>query len=76
MKVEVRLTCFDEKELEEILTFLKDREPNGNTEQKELPPESVCSKCGNDVTSKVEEYSKNKYGKVLCYKCQQKEKDE
>lgn len=30
----------------------------------------VCSKCGNEVTGKVAEYSRGKFGKVLCYDCQ------
>lgn len=30
----------------------------------------VCSECGDGVTDKVAEYSKGKFGKVLCYNCQ------
>ena len=30
----------------------------------------VCSKCGDEVTGKVAEYSKGKFGKVLCFDCQ------
>lgn len=29
-----------------------------------------CSSCGIGITEKVEGYSKEKYGKPLCYKCQ------
>lgn len=30
----------------------------------------VCSKCGDEVTDKVAKYSKEKFGKVLCFDCQ------
>lgn len=30
-----------------------------------------CANCGKDVTEKVATYSKNKFGKILCYDCQQ-----
>lgn len=33
----------------------------------------VCEKCGAGVTEKVANYSKDKYGKVLCFDCQKKE---
>lgn len=33
----------------------------------------VCEKCGTGVTEKVANYSKDKYGKVLCFDCQKKE---
>lgn len=33
----------------------------------------VCEKCGEGVTEKVANYSKDKYGKVLCFDCQKKE---
>lgn len=33
----------------------------------------VCEKCGEGVTEKVANYSKDKYGKVLCFNCQKKE---
>lgn len=33
----------------------------------------VCEKCGESVTEKVANYSKDKYGKVLCFDCQKKE---
>lgn len=31
---------------------------------------NVCSKCGDEVTGKVAKYSKEKFGKVLCFDCQ------
>ncbi len=34
----------------------------------------VCAECGKEVSKKVEEYSKEKYGKVLCYGCQHQTK--
>jgi len=42
----------------------------GDTESNQA---NVCSKCDEKVTPKVEKYSQDKYGKVLCYNCQQKE---
>lgn len=32
----------------------------------------VCSECGVEVTDKVAKYSKDKFGKVLCFDCQKK----
>ena len=33
-----------------------------------------CSKCGKGINQKTLDYSKNKFGKPLCYDCQQKAK--
>ena len=33
----------------------------------------VCEKCGEGVTQKVADYSKDKFGKILCFNCQKKE---
>lgn len=30
----------------------------------------VCNSCGCEITDKVAEYSKSKFGKALCFKCQ------
>ena len=35
----------------------------------------ICEKCGAKVTEKVAQWSKNKFDKVLCYGCQQKERN-
>lgn len=32
--------------------------------------ESVCSRCGDEVTEKVAKYSAEKFGEVLCFDCQ------
>ena len=32
-----------------------------------------CEMCGTGITDKVEKYSKDKYGKALCYNCQKKQ---
>ena len=32
----------------------------------------VCTSCGTEVSDKVREYSKSKYGTILCYPCQKK----
>ena len=34
-----------------------------------------CSACGTDIKQKVLDYSKNKFGKPLCFDCQQKFKN-
>lgn len=34
----------------------------------------VCENCGETITSKVAEYSKNNFGKALCFKCQKEAK--
>lgn len=48
--------------------------PTGKVEIKEEHTETTeslkCSSCGIGITEKVESYSKEKYGKPLCYKCQ------
>lgn len=31
---------------------------------------SVCADCGTSISQKVADYSKNKFGKYLCYDCQ------
>ena len=80
MKVEVRLTCFDEKELEEVLAFVRNKKSSDNTKQDKLPSESVCSKCGKAIVDEdghtavdIIKYSKYKYKKILCPKCQKEE---
>jgi hypothetical protein len=40
------------------------------TKQVETTSEIKCEDCKVGVTDKVANYSKDKYGKVLCYKCQ------
>lgn len=40
----------------------------------ELADNAVCEVCGKEVSRRVEEYSKDKYGKVLCMEHQLKEK--
>lgn len=32
----------------------------------------ICKECGEVITEKVSKFSKEKFGKELCYKCQQK----
>jgi len=40
----------------------------------ELADNAVCEVCGKEVSRRVEEYSKDKYGRVLCMEHQLKEK--
>lgn len=73
MKFKIMIIPETDKELEETLAFVKNKKAGSDTKQEELPSQdNVCSKCGEKVTPKVEDYSQNKYGKVLCYNCQQK----
>lgn len=48
--------------------------PQAPPVQQTPPPaaasELVCSDCGVTITGKVADYSKDKYGRALCYKCQ------
>ena len=38
---------------------------------KNTPQAAVCSSCGAEITEKVASYSTEKFGKALCYNCQQ-----
>ena len=45
--------------------------PVAKVETKEEDAESLkCSSCGIGITERIDSYSKEKYGKTLCYKCQ------
>lgn len=37
---------------------------------KAQPEDFICSKCGAHISKKIADYSAEKYGKILCYKCQ------
>ena len=41
---------------------------------KQQGEELHCSECGAGISQKVADYSQEKYGKILCYECQKKEK--
>lgn len=45
-------------------------------EIEQIPVTLKCSHCGKDITDKVAKYSKSKFGKELCFDCQNKVKDE
>lgn len=51
-------------------SFVRTETPGG----KPVKPAAVgkCTSCGRDVNEKTADYSKSKFGKVLCYNCQQK----
>lgn len=56
--------------------YSTDTPPRQRTAQ---PPKSDaatgnCEECGKGVSDKVASYSKQKFGRVLCYDCQQKQK--
>ena len=41
--------------------------------QPEAPDSPVCSECGTDrISEKVVKFSRDKFGKPVCYKCQKK----
>ena len=46
----------------------------GNYSKASQATSAVCEDCGADVTEKVATYSKQKFGAVLCYNCQQTRK--
>ena len=48
-------------------------EENGETSWEQFVEDSelYCNNCGEQVSEKVRDYSKQKYNEVLCYKCQQ-----
>lgn len=64
---------------EEDTVVIVDDEPETETEPETLndlpdieePDAMVCSKCGKSVTEKVYNFSKDRFGKPLCYDCQQ-----
>lgn len=41
-------------------------------EEKEEVPDELCAECGKKVSIPEKKYSSNKFGKVLCFKCQPK----
>ena len=49
---------------------------DGMTEWDDLVSDSdlYCNYCGEQVSEKVRDYSKEKFGKTVCYKCQQAQK--
>jgi len=54
----------------EDLPFTFRDEPGG--EPAVFSGKKVCSVCGAEMTDKVADYSKQKFGKYLCYNCQKK----
>lgn len=48
--------------------------PTQKPQQQATNTDLICSKCEKPVSDKVAKYSEDKYGKVLCYDCQQAEK--
>ena len=53
---------------------LKNGHAGAPTKSEEEKPEGpVCSECGTDnLSEKVVKYSTDKFGKVLCYRCQRR----
>lgn len=41
-------------------------------EKTELAEYFICAECGDAITEKVAKYSRDKFGKQLCYNCQKK----
>ena len=61
----------------EVSTGAAVQEPTGNGEAagqhaKADPAKSVCADCKADVAQAVKVYSENKFGRILCRKCQEK----
>lgn len=64
------LTKYFEK-LDEVQSYQKPGTLNSRaTTAPQNGQGDVCSNCGDGVTDKVAEYSKGKFGKILCYDCQ------
>jgi len=51
--------------------YQQQQQQNPPRQQNQGMPNGACSDCGADVAEKVKNYSLDKYGKVLCYNCQQ-----
>lgn len=59
------------QEMEKVQRYSNDNSENHRpTAAPQNGQGDVCSECGDEVTGKVAEYSKGKYGKVLCFDCQ------
>lgn len=60
-----------------IPTELKDKDKDSfirPVASKEIKPVDLhCELCNNEVIDKVAKYSKQNYGKILCYGCQKKQ---
>ena len=56
------------------------QQPSRQSQPKSIPQTSrnnrlVCHDCGAPITQKVANYSKDKYGRYLCFNCQQMEQE-
>ena len=49
--------------------------PKQRNSQSNVEGAAHCADCGKDVSDKVAEYSKKKFGDILCYDCQQARKN-
>lgn len=69
--VEKATNPFAENEVVDVEAVSALSAPDEVTEPQE---ELKCSECGSVISDKVYSYSKNKFGKPLCYSCQKKVK--
>ncbi len=60
--------------VDEMTNDEKDSKPKAGSFGKDVKVPNKCSSCNADVTDKVKDYSIDKYQKVLCMSCQEKEK--
>ena len=53
------------------------KEESNNEDSSSHPKEYnwFCFECGRGVTTKVKEFSNDKYGQILCYDCQKKARE-
>lgn len=65
---------YEEEVVETETDDFDDEEPTDDEWQMAMEEDSrnelVCANCGTAVSEKVANFSKDKYGKVLCFKCQ------
>lgn len=55
-------------------TIANEEHKKENVSRETINTVIVCEDCGENITDKVAGYSKNIYGKYLCYSCQKKNK--
>ena len=48
-----------------------DPEADIHTNKNNFQPSLTCSDCGKNISQKIADYSQSKYGRFLCYDCQQ-----
>lgn len=57
---------------EEVDMAIKKQEMKPNPAEASLVEYFICAECGATITEKVAKYSRDKFGKQLCFDCQKK----